>query len=565
MTKPQIYADSERVKEFEKKFPVENWRAELNKKIAYYQKNPFSPKRLNIFLETIKKSIFLYNNAGEPYPSKKSAQIPTNSEADILTDPQLLERINKEFDKKIVGEVESRITIFMVANMRNVENLNKATDNLMVNAVSGTGKDYITECIFDILPSDEKEELVRTSPKVLAYTRNSLIEPTSTWRKCSLRLEDVGNNVLNDDAFKVFSSANPNKINFSKIVNKGKIIEIGIDGKPPIIMTTAQSTPREEQLRRFPILYLDEGIDQTKEIIRRQAEYAIKGKSVDYDDEITNALSKLKRIKVKIPFADILTKIFCPENVIVRTHFPRFLDYIKSSTSLFQYQRQTDEQDFYIAQKEDYEIARKMLIKTTSNILMIPLTKLQKCILELFEKENLQRKSTDEIENYQEIKELNISQEWLRKQLDFLVSKRFLKKDRERRMNEAGKIIPKPIFVYTYNLLQKLEIPTWDELMKISSNTQVNEVNEVNDLKTDKNKNEKKDKFSKKSSSNAQNSKISSNTSNTSNTKSTTSTTTQEKVEMVEIVDKKELGDENDDFSEIDFSKSGIKEALENG
>jgi len=62
-----------------------------------------------------------------------------------------------------------------------------------------------------------------------------------TWKKTALRMEDVGNEVLNDDSFKVFSSANPNKINKGKVVNKGKIIEIEIEGKPSIIMTTAEA------------------------------------------------------------------------------------------------------------------------------------------------------------------------------------------------------------------------------------------------------------------------------------------------------------------------------------
>jgi len=97
---------------------------------------------------------------------------PSQEILDILMNPNLLEEIDKELDKKIVGENESRKTIFMVANMRNVENLGKATDNLMVNAPSGTGKDHLCEAIFELIPDEEKEELIRTTPKVLAYTRN---------------------------------------------------------------------------------------------------------------------------------------------------------------------------------------------------------------------------------------------------------------------------------------------------------------------------------------------------------------------------------------------------------
>lgn len=89
-----------------------------------------------------------------------------------LKNPELLELIDKELNKKVVKENEARKVIFLIANMRNVENLNKGSDNLIVNALSGTGKDHVVGAVFDLIPSDEKEELIRTTPKVLAYTRN---------------------------------------------------------------------------------------------------------------------------------------------------------------------------------------------------------------------------------------------------------------------------------------------------------------------------------------------------------------------------------------------------------
>ena len=420
---------------------------------------------------------------------------PEDELLEILKDPNLFNKITiEELNKKIVGEIEARQTIFLVQNMRNVENLSKATDNLMLNAFSGTGKDHISEAIFEILHKDEKEELIRTSPKALAYTRNQTIEPEATWKKTTLRLEDVDNAVLNDTAFKVLSSANPNKINTSKVVVKNKSVEFKIEGKPSIILTIADPNPKEETLRRFPICNLDEGRDQTKEILKRQAEYSKLGKSIEYNPDITNALKELKRVKVRIPYADNLVQLFCPENVIVRTHFPRFLDYIKSSCSLHQYQREVDNEDYYIATGQDYDIGRIALMKTTSNILMIPLTKLRKDILKTFENLNLQRQSVEDLEDLNEIKKLNITDKWLRVQLDWLTSKGFLLKDKEKRLDESGRTIPKPIFIYSYNPIARLEIPTWKELNKINSIATTKEittnsshtidcgVNEVNEL-----------------------------------------------------------------------------------
>jgi hypothetical protein len=433
----------------------------------------------------------------EKFAAEKNEELNCPKEYKILLkNPNLFNIITEEeFDKKIVGEIESRKTIFLVTCMRLVENLSKATDNLVVNAKSGTGKDYTTEAVFDIIPQEEKEELIRISPKVLAYTRNKAIDENATWKKIALRLEDVGNAVLNDDGFKVMASASPNKTNFSKIVNRGKITNIEIEGKPSIILTIANMNAKEETLRRFPILYLDENRNQTKEILIRQGEYAKKGLSIEYDEDVINALKYLERVRVKVPFADKLVKLFPPTNVIVRTHFPRFLDYIKTICALHQFQRKQDEEGYFIAQEEDYEIARIGLIKTTSNILMIPLSKLHKNILDVFEEQNLENKSVDEVEAIKDIEKLGISNKWLRVQLDYLVSQTFLTKGKEKRTDEAGKTIPKPVGVYSYNKMQELVIPHFKDLTQtntittintnttnntISSNTEVNEVNEVN-------------------------------------------------------------------------------------
>ncbi len=266
----------------------------------------------------------------------------------------------------------------------------------------------------------------------------------------------------------------------------------------------AQANPKEELLRRYPICNLDEGVNQTKEILKRQAEFAKAGQSIDYDEKITEVLRCLKRIKVRIPYADKLVKIFCPESVIVRTHFPRFLDYIKSSCALFQYQREVDKEGYYIATKQDYSIARMMLIKTTSNILMIPLTQLLQKIMAVFEEEGLERKSVDDLQDYEGIKKLDIDIEWLRRKLNWLVSKRFLIRDKEKRLSEDGKVIPKPVFIYSINKLQVLNIPEWNNISSFTLNyknttnssfssdtKRVNEVNEVNLYERDKHKTNK--------------------------------------------------------------------------
>jgi len=310
-------------------------------------------------------------------PSKKLSE-PNQEELKILTDTNLLEKINKEFDKKIVGEEDNRKSIFLNACGKWVKNSNIASYNLCINSNSGAGKDYIVKNVLKILPQEEVVIRTRITPTVFTYWHNAKFEPEWTWDNKALLLSDISNSILNHEVFKLMCSDGT----YSTVVINQQAIDIIINGKPVMFTTTASANPKNELLRRFPILELDESIDQTKQIKKRQALAAVRGESIEYDPKITHALRKLKRIKVKILYAETLVEFFPDDHIIMRTHFNRLLDYIKASAALHQYQRKTDEEGFVIATTQDYDIATIPLKATTSNPFMIPLTKKQKMLLE---------------------------------------------------------------------------------------------------------------------------------------------------------------------------------------
>lgn len=391
----------------------------------------------------------------------------------ILEDPKIFDKITiTEFDKKIVKEKTTRQTIFLVANMRNVENLSEATDNLLVNAESRAGKDYIIKCVMTILPQEEVIEKKRTTPKVLAYLNNRINDPLATWNKKVLALEDTPNDVLNDDSFKVIASARG--LTRQTILINQKLTDIEIDGKPPIILSSATANPKTEILGRFPICRLDESEEQTKAIIKRQLEFAKTGKNTDYNPKITEALKCLKRLKVRIPFADKLFGVISTKHVIMRTHNLRFLDYIKSSCSLHQYQRKQDEDGYYLAEGQDYNIARIALLKTTTNPFMIPITRDHEKILEIMRKLPKQKivfsnetGNEKEVKLCYSVKDLEprvsfMSDQMLRKELKTLTQWGFLESKNEKREDIKQK-------VQVWNIVEVSDktIPKWEELKTV--------------------------------------------------------------------------------------------------
>lgn len=373
----------------------------------------------------------------------------------VLKNPLLLNQILSEASKKIVGEEDTIQTIFLCALGCLVENATKTSYNLIVNDETGAGKDWVTDKTLEILPKEQIIKRTRISEKVFTYWHNSKSEPDWTWDGKVFYNEDISQEVLNSDVFKVMASSGSSA---TVIVNQVSV-DIEIKGKPVIIVTTESSTPSRENTRRFTIVNLDTSINQTEAIMKRQAEASRNGNNLEYDETITQALRLLKRVKVKIPYADMLVEVFPKKHVLMRTHFERFLDYIKASSALHQFQRMEDADGFLVATGKDYDTARKILIKTTSNEYMIPLTKDQKRLLKIIKNtpipQGLKGLSVSDLESQVTF----MSDRWLRKQLDKLANYGFLEKDSEERWESKRRVC-----VYRHVEAFDIDIPQWKDI-----------------------------------------------------------------------------------------------------
>ncbi len=318
---------------------------------------------------------------------KKEIKDKVKEAKEFLKNPNLFEMISiTELDKMIVGEEETRKVIVLCGyGGRLVENSQIASFNLLINDDAGVGKDYVAGKSLGLLPKLDYIKKTRISSTVLNYWHNASDEPQWTWDGKVLYLEDISETILNHDVFKVMCSSGSS----ASIVIDKKVVDLEIKGKPVMITTTATATPSAELVRRFVILDLNSSKDQTREIMKRHSEFRKKGIIPVCNEKIRFAMQFLKRVKVKIEFADLIYEHFPTKNIIMRTHYPRFLDFISASTAFHQFQRKKDKDKFYLAEEQDYEIARKCFLKLCSNKYMIPLTINQKKILNAFEKEPL--------------------------------------------------------------------------------------------------------------------------------------------------------------------------------
>lgn len=306
---------------------------------------------------------------------------PPTKQAEILKDPNLFKRITEvEFDKRITGELPSRKAIFLSLCSIWVKDM-EIPLNTIVSSESSSGKSYICKQIIKIFPTYLVCYRSKITGEAFTYWHNN--EEDWTWEGKILYLEDISQTVLDSCTFKVMCSDG----SIATVVKNQRAIDLYVNGKPCLLVTTATTNPTMEILNRFSIVQMDESSRQTQDITWMQA---LDQKKEPFDQEVIDALSYLERKNVSVPFAPLihtyLTKNYSWEDLRMRRDFPRLISLIKCSAVLHQYQREKNDKGEIIAIQKDYEIARECINYIQTNTLKGLTHKLKKaydfCLVE---------------------------------------------------------------------------------------------------------------------------------------------------------------------------------------
>lgn len=303
------------------------------------------------------------------------------NELKILKSGNIFAVLNKEFVKKSVGEDDTKTILSLVTvGGRLCENASPTSTNLCVNSKSGAGKDANVSPVADLF-EDEKILFRRTkiTNQAFSYWKQPEIETGFTWDGKIVYLEDVSNSFLNCDTFKTMASGGSR----ATITKDQKTVDILIKGKPVLIITTAESEPKEELLRRFPLVYLDETKEQTQRVIKFIGKMAAGKNKAEYNPDVVNAIRCLEPYEVVVDFSEALADSFLKfDAVMFRTHFGRILDFVKFSAVIHQYSREQDEQGRLIATWADWDLVLPCVKKITQSKVGFNLTHKQKVIVD---------------------------------------------------------------------------------------------------------------------------------------------------------------------------------------
>ena len=289
-----------------------------------------------------------------------------------LKDPLLLVNIVKEIQKEgIVGEEDTILALILKIMLRYVKDVDATSSNLVISDKSGGGKDYLVESVCNVLlPKKEYYHRTGLTEKVFRYWNSN--KKDFTWNGKVIHLEDPESDLIKSQVFRTMASGGSE----NTVVDNQKAVDLKVNGKPVIIVTSYNTDIDMEGIRRWDTIRMDTGKILTEKVIANRMLKKAGLYTKEEDKELREALhSILCERNVIVPYVGDIIKVF-PHFLAMRTISEKFMDYIKASAVLHQLQREIDVNGNIIANLDDYEYARFVFMKL-STAFGIPLNSIE--------------------------------------------------------------------------------------------------------------------------------------------------------------------------------------------
>jgi len=289
--------------------------------------------------------------------------------------------------------VDSILVLLNKIGLRCVNNCNPVSSNLIVSGYTGTGKDFIVGVLCKLLlPKDSYIHRVHLTDKVFIYW-------SMDWNGKVFHFEDPPVNLLDSSIFKTVASGGSK----ATVVKHQDTVDIEINGKPVMIVTSMNVEIGVEGVRRWDILRLDYSSELSKIVLKSIAKSDSFKRLSNDDSKFLKYFTDLVSVSVSVPFRDKLAFIL-PNNLLSRTLFRKLLDYIRSSAVLH---------GRTVANWFDYEYARLCFWKLNS-LGSVPLNAVENEFVDVLRKSSCPLKISEIIKNFTH------SESWVRRHKDRL-------------------------------------------------------------------------------------------------------------------------------------------------
>jgi len=293
----------------------------------------------------------------------------------------------------IVGNEDSILVLLNKIGLRGVSNSDPVSSNLIVSGYTGMGKDFIVGTLCKLLlPKDLYVHRIHLTEKVFIYW-------SMNWKGKVLHFEDPAFGLLNSPIFKTIASGGRK----ATVVKHQDAVDIEINGKPVMIVTSMNVFVGVEGVRRWDMLRLEYSKELSKAVLKSIAENDSFRRLSDSDSKFLKCFTDLAPVSVSIPFRNNLASVL-PNNLLAMTLFRKFLDYIRSSAVLH---------GRVVANWFDYEYARLCFWKLNS-LGSVPLNAVEKEFVDVLRESSYPLKISEILDRFTH------SESWIRRHKDRL-------------------------------------------------------------------------------------------------------------------------------------------------
>lgn len=305
---------------------------------------------------------------GEPHPLAGTPQEIIDEANALLGRPDLVKQIADDIEGVgVAGERELAVTIYLIG----VSRLLSRPLAGIIRGSSSSGKSYIVEKAATLFPPESLIHATQMTPQALFHMRPGALQHRWVVAGERSRLEDDDRAEATRALREMLANGRLSKLMPMKLGNAIETQVVEQEGPIAFTETTTLTNVFEEDANRCLMLQTDETPAQTKRIIHALAERQT-GAREDTDRliRVHHALQRmLPRSEVRVPWADRLADAFVCDRVEVRRAFPQLLALVQASALLHHLQRGKGDDGAILADRRDYHLARRLLVKPFSQSL----------------------------------------------------------------------------------------------------------------------------------------------------------------------------------------------------
>lgn len=254
-----------------------------------------------------------------------------------------------------VGEGQNKQLLYLGAVSRKLN----SPLAFVLQAAPSSGKSELLNAVTALQEPDEVYELTRLTRQALFYLGRE--DPNVIAHKWVTVAESPGAREAN---YAIRTLITEKKLRLTT-VQQGAAVVIELRGPIAYCETTTQGILNQETASRMFNLRFDTSAAQTRQVQQSLAQQAMSNVSQNEREAIIRrhhaSQKMLVHTEVLVPFAAEIRFPF--QHELSRREFKKFLDVIRASAFLHQYQRRKEEQAglaYIVAQPDDFEVAKEL-------------------------------------------------------------------------------------------------------------------------------------------------------------------------------------------------------------